>query len=33
MLVGCTAKHAAEMIVATVMLDLRAHPETAGPVS
>jgi hypothetical protein len=32
MLVGCTAEHATEMTVATVMLDFRAHPETAGPV-
>lgn len=31
MLVGCTAEHAAALSVATVMLDFRAHPETAGP--
>ncbi len=32
MLVGNAAEHASAMSVATVMLDFRAHPETAGPV-
>lgn len=31
MLTMCMTVNATELTVATVMLDLRAHPETAGP--
>lgn len=33
MLCNVTSEHAAAGAVATVMLDFRAHPETAGPVA
>ena len=33
MLCVCLSEHAADDAVAIVLLDFRAHPETAGPVA